>query len=64
MKVFGICGSPRLSTTDYVVRNALDKLNNNGFETTLFSCAGKVIKPCMHCDFCLENKKCIIDLYY
>lgn len=61
MKVFGICGSPRLSTTDYVVRNALDKLNNNGFETTLFSCAGKVIKPCMHCDFCLENKRCIIE---
>ena len=61
MKVFGICGSPRLSTTDYVVRNALDKLNNNGFETTLFSCAGKAIKPCMHCDFCLENKKCIIE---
>lgn len=61
MKVFGICGSPRLSTTDYVIRNALDKLNDNGFETTLFSCAGKSIKPCMHCDFCLENKRCIIE---
>ena len=61
MKVFGICGSPRLSTTDHVIRNALDKLNNNGFEITLFSCAGKVIKPCMHCDFCLENKRCIIE---
>ena len=61
MKVFGICGSPRVGTTDYVIKNALNKLNDNGFETTLFSCSGKVIKPCMHCDFCLENKKCIIE---
>lgn len=61
MKIFGICGSPRVNTTDYVIRNALDKLNNDGFETVLFSCAGKTIKPCMHCDYCLKNKKCIIE---
>ena len=61
MKVFGICGSPRASTTEYVIKNALDKLENDGFETELFSCIGKTIKPCMHCDYCLENKKCIIE---
>ena len=61
MKVFGICGSPRTSTTEYVIEDALTKLENNGFDTKLFSCAGKIIKPCMHCDYCLENKKCIID---
>ena len=61
MKIFGICGSPRKSTTDYVITNALDKLENNGFDTVLFSCVGKTIKPCMHCDYCLENKKCIIE---
>lgn len=61
MKVFGICGSPRSSTTEYVIRNALDKLESDGFETDLFKCAGKSIKPCMHCDFCLENKRCIIE---
>ena len=61
MKIFGICGSPRVNTTDYVIRNALDKLNSHGFETVLFSCAGKTIKPCMHCDYCLKNKKCIIE---
>ena len=61
MKVFGICGSPRSNTTEYVVKNALKKLEANGFETQLFSCFGKDIKPCMHCDYCLENKKCIID---
>lgn len=61
MKIFGICGSPRVNTTDYVIRNALDKLKSHGFETVLFSCAGKTIKPCMHCDYCLKNKKCIIE---
>lgn len=53
MKVFGICGSPRNNTTYYVLKEALDKLNNHGFETELFSCFGKNIGPCMHCDYCL-----------
>ena len=61
MKVFGICGSPRANTTEYVIKNALDKLESNGFNTELFSCFGKTIKPCMHCDYCLKNKKCIIE---
>lgn len=59
MKVFGICGSPRNDTTYHVLKEALDKLNNQGFETELFSCFGKDIGPCMHCDYCLEHKKCI-----
>ncbi|MEE1129366.1 MAG: flavodoxin family protein [Methanobrevibacter sp.] len=61
MKVFGICASPRKNTTEYVLNAALEKLNNHGFETEMFACHGKDIKPCMHCDYCLENKKCIID---
>lgn len=61
MKVFGICGSPRANTTEYVIKDALNKLENKGFDTELFSCFGKSIKPCMHCDYCLKNKKCIIE---
>ena len=57
MKVFGICASPRKGTTEYVLKEALDKLD---CETVMFSCHGKDLKPCMHCDYCLENKKCII----
>ena len=60
MKVFGICASPRNNTTEYVLSEALDKLGDDGFETEIFTCQGKDIKPCMHCDYCLENKKCII----
>ena len=60
MKVFGICASPRNNTTEYVLSQALDKLNRTGFETERFTCMGKDIKPCMHCDYCLEHKECII----
>lgn len=61
MKVFGICTSPRNNTTKYVLDNALAKLEKHGFETEIFTCHGKDIKHCMHCDFCIENKKCVID---
>ncbi len=60
MKVFGICASPRNNTTEYVLKNALDKLEKEGFECEMFTCQAKDIKPCMHCDYCLENKECII----
>ena len=61
MKVFGICASPRNNTTEYVLKKALDKLEEHNFETEMFTCKAKDIKPCMHCDYCLENKRCIID---
>ena len=60
MKVFGICASPRNDTTHYVLTQALGKLNDHDFETEIFTCHSKDLKPCMHCDYCLENKKCII----
>lgn len=61
MKVFGICASPRNNTTEYVLKKALDKLEEHDFETEIFTCQAKDIKPCMHCDYCLENKRCVID---
>ena len=60
MKVFGICASPRNDTTYYVLTQALEKLESQNFETEIFTCHARDIKPCMHCDYCLENKKCII----
>ena len=60
MKVFGICASPRNDTTHYVLANALEKLESHDFETEIFTCHEKDLKPCMHCDYCLENRKCII----
>ena len=61
MKIFGICASPRNNTTEYVLSQAIQRLADDGFDTEIFTCMGKDIKPCMHCDYCLEHKKCIID---
>ena len=61
MKIFGICASPRNNTTEYVLSQAIQRLAGDGFDTEIFTCMGKDIKPCMHCDYCLEHKKCIID---
>ena len=60
MKIFGICASPRKSTTEYVLSKALEKLAKDNFETEMFTCHMKDLKPCMHCDYCLKNKKCVI----
>ena len=60
MKIFGICASARNNTTEYVLKNALDKLARDNFECEMFTCQAKDIKPCMHCDYCLKNKECII----
>ena len=47
MKVFGICASPRNNTTEYVLKNALDKLEKENFECEIFTCQAKDIKPCI-----------------
>src|SRR5271157_6660904 len=57
MKVFGICGSPRLGGTDYAVNHALGLLRETGCETRYFSARGKDIKFCIHCDYCIKNKQ-------
>ena len=61
MKIFGICASPRNNTTAYVLKTALSQLEQEGFECEMFTCQAKSIKPCMHCDYCLENKRCVIE---
>ena len=61
MKIFGICASPRNNTTEYVLAQAVQRLADDGFDTEIFTCMGKDIKACMHCDYCLEHKKCIIN---
>jgi len=59
--IYGICGSPRNQTTEYVLKEALAIIEDKGYETEIFTMFGKNISPCMHCDYCMENKKCVID---
>lgn len=60
MLILGICGSPRKQATDYVLREALNMLEEKGFETEFFTVRGKNISPCRHCDYCLRNKECVL----
>ncbi|KZX16381.1 iron-sulfur flavoprotein [Methanobrevibacter cuticularis] len=57
--IFGISGSPRKQATEYVLKEALSKLEEEGFETKMFTVRGKEIGPCRHCDYCLKKKVCI-----
>jgi multimeric flavodoxin WrbA len=63
--IVGICGSPRKQATDYVLNEALNMLEERGFETSFFGVRGKDISPCRHCDYCLKKGECIVkdDMY-
>jgi multimeric flavodoxin WrbA len=63
--IIGICGSPRKMATEHVLAQALQMLEERGFQTRLFTVRGKSISPCRHCDYCLKNAECIVkdDMY-
>jgi multimeric flavodoxin WrbA len=48
-------------TTEYVLRAALDMLQENGHETVFWGVRGKNIEFCNHCDYCLKGDGCIFD---
>ena len=54
--VLGISGSPRLASTDFVVRAALRRAEERRLKTQYFSVAGKTIGFCTHCDYCVRTK--------
>jgi len=60
MIVVGICGSPRKQGTERVLEEALLLMKAKGFETHLWTVRGREIDYCTHCDYCLENKACVI----
>lgn len=60
MFIVGVSGSPRKKATEYVLSKALSGLEEQKFETTLFTVRGKEIAPCRHCDYCLKMKECVI----
>lgn len=57
IEILGICGSPRKSATDFVVKWSLDFIHEKyGLKTHYFSVRGKKINFCFHCDYCLRKK--------
>src|SRR5659263_107263 len=58
LKVFGICGSPKKGATDYIVLEALKYANEKyNAQTEYFSAMGKKMNFCIHCDYCIREKK-------
>ncbi|MHA1270772.1 MAG: flavodoxin family protein [Candidatus Helarchaeota archaeon] len=58
IRILGISGSPRIGSTDYIVNYALDYAKEKfNVETDYFSVCDKKINFCIHCDFCVKNKK-------
>ena len=56
--ILGICGSPRAQGTDFAVQYALKYAAEKfGFETEFWTVRAKTIKFCVHCDYCIREKK-------
>ena len=54
MKIVGICGSPRDGASEYLLRLAIAKLDEEEeFESELFTVREKSISPCTHCNHCV-----------
>ena len=56
--LLGICGSPRRQGTEYAIQYALNYANEKfGFDTQYWTVRNKEIKFCLHCDYCIREKK-------
>ncbi len=56
--LLGICGSPRKQGTEYAIQYALKYASEKfGFETEYWTVRNKDIKFCLHCDYCIREKK-------
>ncbi len=69
--LLGICGSPRNQGTEYAIRYALNYAAEKfGFDTEFWSVRNKKINFCLHCDYCIREKKGCVnkddmeDLYF
>ncbi len=57
IKLFGISGSPRKASTDYIVQEALRfAAEMYSAQIEYFSATGKKINFCTHCDHCIKTR--------
>ena len=56
--LLGLCGSPRKQGTEFAVQYALNYAAEKfGFKTEFWTVRAKEIKFCIHCDYCIREKK-------
>ncbi|MFX1312439.1 MAG: flavodoxin family protein [Promethearchaeota archaeon] len=57
-QLLGICGSPRKQGTEFAVQYALKYAAEKfGFDIEFWSVRKKKINFCLHCDYCIREKK-------
>ena len=64
IRLLGVSGSPRDASTAYLVKEGLRyaERNSQSVATEYFSLKGKKINFCIHCDYCVREKKgCVHD---
>jgi len=59
--ILGFCGSPRSGATEYVIREALKMIEMKGYKTEFYTIKDKEIRYCIHCDYCLQKRGCILN---
>jgi multimeric flavodoxin WrbA len=59
--ILGFCGSPRSSATEYVIKEALRMIEMKGYKTEFYTIKDKEIRYCIHCDYCLQKRGCILN---
>ena len=57
--ILGVSGSPRPKATQHVCKQALEQLEELGYETQYWSVMGKKINFCTHCDHCRKGEGCV-----
>ncbi|MFX1251342.1 MAG: flavodoxin family protein [Promethearchaeota archaeon] len=58
IKILGISGSPRIGSTDFIVRKTLDYAEEKyNVETEYWTAHRKKINFCTHCDYCVRKKE-------
>jgi multimeric flavodoxin WrbA len=56
--ILGVCGSPRKQGTEFAVQYALKYATEKyHFDTEFWTVRAKEIKFCIHCDYCVREKK-------
>ena len=64
MYALAICGSPhKHGNTNILLETTLEPLKDKGWETEIYSLAGKNLHGCLGCGWCLKNqkKRCVIN---
>lgn len=61
MKVIGLVGSPRKGNTYFLVNLALEECKKFGIETELVHLGVMKISPCISCDLCKKEGRCVIE---